>query len=652
MPSQVGLETGAVFAGHRIESKIGQGGMGVVYRARHLVLNRDVALKVIAPHLAEDAGFVGRFKKESIVAAGIDHPNVIPIYHAGEQDGVYFITMRLIEGTDLRAFLTSRGALAPDLALKVLVPVAAALDAAHEHALVHRDVKPGNVLIGAPPDEARHVYLTDFGLTKRTISGGGLTKTGQVVGTFDYVAPEQIEGGEVDRRTDIYSLACVLYEMLSGEVPYPLAEDAAKLWAHMQREPPVLTAHRPALPAPLDDVIRRGMAKNRDDRYPSAGALAGAAVEVIRGSAPEPASVSASTKPAVASPPPAPPPRAAPPPSPAPPPPGAPPPQPVVRRTRTRRPAALVGGALGALAIGVVGLVLAIGGGSSSATKSIKVGVRPSDIAVDHGSAWVANNGDGTVSRIDLGSHRVADPPIAVGASPEQVAVGGGRVWVERSGSTPARASVLRIDPATGRRDRGPFQLHSDGFGIAVGHGAVWVADGRSSVLRVDADSGRVKAIHAGPAPRDVAIGGDGAIWTVNSDNGTVVRIDPSSDRVVGSPIELEPRADALAVSGSDVWVLNPDAKTITRISSGPDHTVDPPLRMDDGPSDIAAGQGHAWVTAQDAQKLLRFRAGSGTGSPRHLDEAPGAVAFGGGAVWVTADTANRVLRIDPKAFD
>src|SRR2546423_8360340 len=268
------VEIGSVFAGHRIDAIAGRGGMGVVYVATHLALNRRVALKLIAPELAADEGFRERFKQESMTAASIDHPNVIPIYHAGEEGGKLYITMRYVEGTDLREMIARRGKIGPPEAARIISEVAAALDAAHARGLVHRDVKPANVLIG----ESRQAYLTDFGLTKHVGSKSGLTKTGMFVGTLDYIAPEQLQGGPVDARVDVYALGCVLYQTLTGTVPFPRDTEPAKIWAHMQEEPPPIVPSHPDVPDQFEDVVRRAMAKKPDDRYPSAGDLGRAAL--------------------------------------------------------------------------------------------------------------------------------------------------------------------------------------------------------------------------------------------------------------------------------------------------------------------------------------------------------------------------------------
>ena len=253
-----------------MESLIGRGGMGVVYRATDLSLERPVALKLVAPELAEDKRFRERFLREPRLAASLDHPNVIPIYEAGERDGQLYLAMRYVDGSDLKTVLARDGKLAPERALRILAQVAAALDAANRRALVHRDVKPANVLL----DENEHAYLTDFGITKQL--GGDSTDTGRVVGTLDYLAPEQIRGDPVDGRTDCYSLACVLYQCLSGTPPFHRETEAETMWAHMQEQPAPLRAHPKLAP-----VLRKALAKDRDERYGSCAELIDAASEAL-----------------------------------------------------------------------------------------------------------------------------------------------------------------------------------------------------------------------------------------------------------------------------------------------------------------------------------------------------------------------------------
>jgi serine/threonine protein kinase len=282
-PSRVDLQPGTEVAGYRIVRTLGRGGMSVVYLAEHDWLQRKVALKVLAPHLAEDEGFRERFVRESRLAASLDHPNVIPIYEAGASGGELFIAMRFIEGPDLRTVLQEEGAMEPARAIGILRQVAAALDAAHDQGLVHRDVKPANVLLARrrSSEPVEHVYLSDFGLTKRSASDSGVTGTGQFVGTLDYAAPERFAGEMLDARTDVYSLGCLLFECLTGRPPFRSEHDAGLMYAHLQEPPPPVTGERPDLPNEIDRVIGRAMAKSPGDRPRSAGELVNGAARAL-----------------------------------------------------------------------------------------------------------------------------------------------------------------------------------------------------------------------------------------------------------------------------------------------------------------------------------------------------------------------------------
>lgn len=262
---------GRRIAGYLVEREIGRGGMAVVYRAKDLRLDRTVALKLLAPELARNDTFRKRFTHESRVAAAIDHPHIVPVFEAGETEGILYIAMRYVAGQDLRALIDRQGPLPLGTALRIAAQVASALDAAHDHDLVHRDVKPGNILVaaGTDSDHPEHVYLTDFGLTKKSLSLTGFTSVGQFVGTLDYVAPEQISGRPVDGRCDVYSLACVVHETMAGAPPFQRDDDMALLWAHQFDPPPALTGLRPGLPAGVDAVLAKALSKSPDDRYDS-----------------------------------------------------------------------------------------------------------------------------------------------------------------------------------------------------------------------------------------------------------------------------------------------------------------------------------------------------------------------------------------------
>jgi serine/threonine protein kinase len=273
------LEPGAEFAGHQIVRILGRGGMGIVYLAREPRLDRLVALKLIRPDLAHDATFRARFRSESRTAAAIENPHVVTVFGAGERDGLLYVAMRYVPGRDLGRIVTTDGPLSPEIAAGLIDQVAAGLDAVHAAGLVHRDVKPGNVIVG---DEAagggRAAYLADFGLAKAIAASSGLTATGELIGTLDFIAPEQIEGRRVDARTDVYALGCVLFHAVTGRVPFSRPESSAKMWAHLS-EPPPAPAPRAAA---LEPVIGRAMAKDPADRFPSAGDLGRAATAAVR----------------------------------------------------------------------------------------------------------------------------------------------------------------------------------------------------------------------------------------------------------------------------------------------------------------------------------------------------------------------------------
>ena len=310
------LPVGTELVGYRIDGVLGRGGMGIVYLAEDLRLKRKVALKLLSPELAEDERFRERLIAESELAASLDHPNIVPIYSAGDAAGGMFISMRYVEGEDLKRLL-SKGPLAPEQALALVAQVAGALDAAHARGLVHGDVKPSNVLVTpeAGHEGADHVYLADFGLTRRLAEHAVPDGSGQLLGTVDYVAPELIEGREVDGRADLYSLGCVLYECLAGEPPFPHGSDAAVLFAHLDSEPPTLPG--------LERVLATALAKSPDDRYSSCRELIEAARAASRGK--------------------------------------------VLARRKRRRPLVLAGIAVVAAAGATVGGVLATGGASTTA---------------------------------------------------------------------------------------------------------------------------------------------------------------------------------------------------------------------------------------------------------------------------------------------
>ena len=280
-PGSPGPAEPGQIASYQMIEEIGRGGMAVVYRARDVRLGRWVALKVLSEDLARDDAFRRRFIRESRAAAAVDHPNIIPIFDAGEAGGVLFIAMRYVGGQDVHSLLNRAGPLPAARAAGIVAQVASALDAAHACGLVHRDVKPANMLLGGLAEDGSedHVYLSDFGISKTSQATTNLTLTGQVLGTLNYLAPEQVEGRTVDGRADAYSLACAAFEMLAGAPPFRREQSLAVMWAQLSAPPPALTGQRPDLPAAVDQVMFRGLAKAPEDRYPSCRAFAAALQE-------------------------------------------------------------------------------------------------------------------------------------------------------------------------------------------------------------------------------------------------------------------------------------------------------------------------------------------------------------------------------------
>jgi serine/threonine protein kinase len=375
------VRTGTVVAGFRVERLIGEGAMGAVYLADDPKRRCRVALKMLAPELARDERFRQRFLRESQIAAGLDHPNVVATLAAGEEDGVLYLAMSYIDGLDLRQVLRSEGRLEPRRAISLISQVAGALDDAHRRGLIHRDVKPGNILV-APGANGEHAFVCDFGLARHVSSVSSLTGERGFVGTIDYVSPEQIEGGTIDGRADVYSLGCVLFECLAGERPFDRESELSVVFAHLNEPPPRLSDLRPELPQAFDRVVATALAKAPGDRYATCGELAAAAAAAMLGAA-------------------------------------------VVRRKLADRRRVIVGGAVVAALAAVAGGVLAThrGGpsdirGKAAATLSLRpnavslldakthrivgalpfakrsaFGLEASDIAFAGGSAWVLQNG-------------------------------------------------------------------------------------------------------------------------------------------------------------------------------------------------------------------------------------------------------------------
>lgn len=640
------LGSGSRVGEYVIEAEIGRGGMGVVYRARHVRLERLVALKVIAPNLAQDATFRSRFDRESRLAASIEHPNAVPVYEAGEDDEVVFIAMRLIEGTDLRALLRKESWLEAERAATMIDQVAGALDAAHARGLVHRDVKPANVLIGQAGGR-EWAYLTDFGLTKRAADSTELTESGKWMGTADYASPEQIQGKELDARSDVYSLGCVFYEAMTGRIPFERDEPVAKLYAHVNDPPPSVSEVLPE-PAPsLDAVIQRALAKKPSDRFPSAGDLGRAALAASRGDQPTLPERSVARGEA------------------------APESQTGALATITRPVAALTRGlgreaaerpgwvlplasiaTLALLAVIVLAAFSVFGGEDEDAPEVIgttEVGERPLSVSIGHGFAWVTNENDGTVSRIDTETGEVAGQPILVGEEPSNIRVGEGSVWVANAGSN----TVSRIGVKSFETEQ-TIRVGNRPTGVRVGAGSVWIANTNDgTVSRINPDNGEVlSTTRVGNRPAGVAVGDD-VVWVANSGDGNVSRLSAKSGHVVGDPIEVGAQPRGITISDESVWVSNSIDDTVSRITEA-GLGIDATIPVGDQPAQVSSESGFIWVANQG-----QFQ-GDGTvsqidpetnetvGEEILVGSEPRGIAGGDGLVWVVNSADGTVSRIEP----
>ena len=601
--SRIGTE----LAGYRVEALIGRGGMGVVYRARDLALDRDVALKLLAPHLADDVSFRERFLTESRVAASLEHPNVVPIHDAGEIDGQLYIVMRLVEGSDLKAILRE-GPLEPARAVRVLEQVAGALDAAHARGLVHRDVKPSNVLL----DEGGHVYLADFGLSRYLGDAALPLGPAKSLGTADYVAPEQIRGEEVDGRADVYALGCMLYECLAGEPPFRRGTDAATLYAQLEEAPPVLPG--------LEEVLPKALAKEPGGRYSACGELIDDARQAL----------------GIAEP----------------------------KRNRWPLAVAVVGVAL--IGAALAGFFLTSRGGgtrpepgadslvridprTNKVVGTMAVGRLAGSVAADSRYVWVTSTGDGTVWRIDAKTGSVLK--LAAHGTPTALAVGGGKAILADA----PEQKIVSLDEATGAvgfTTRLAAQRDVPLL-VAAGPDGVWFADvfsGGSTGLVEKIDdilaSGSPSAQIAIPGNETTLVSsyfffdglaaGDGALWLAGDARERVVwRLDPSTHRVAAR-IRLPFIPKAIAAGGGAVWVTSLLGDTVSRIDPRTNRIV-ATIPVGRGPNSIAAGNDAVWVTSAFVDALWRIDPTSNRVVARiPLAAVPRAVAVGAGGVWVT----------------
>ena len=627
-----GLDPGTTFAGHRIEAVAGTGGMGVVYRARNVVLDQERALKVIAGELSQDSGFRERFRRESRLAASIEHPNLVPVHHAGEEAGRLYLTMRFVDGTTLDEVLVGEGRVDPERAVRILDQVAAALDAAHAGGLVHRDVKPANVLLEG---EARreHAYLTDFGISKLVTAGTELTTTGRFVGTVDYVAPEQIAGEAVDGLADVYSLACVAFHALAGEPPFRRETQIATMFAHANAPRPRLSERAPGLPRGLDDALARGMAQRRGDRFESAGELVDALHTALGTTSATPPRAPVRARDATAA-------------------------TRAVPAAARRRWVVPVAAAVVVAAVAAAVLVIAGGEDGEPApapppqrAATIEVGEAPKGLTVGDRRVWVASTGAGAVDVIDPGDDR-AGRPIPIDGNPAAVAVGFDSLWVvDHRGGTVLRlplggGAASTIDAGMSRIEVG--EKPSD---VAVDGAWVWVTnEGSDTVSRIDPQQSEVdETVHVAAAPRSIATG-DGSVWVASIDGRSVTRIDPETAKRAAAPIDLGERPNDLAVGHGYLWVTDVVEGTLSRIDLESGEPVGDTLDVGVNPRGVNTGFGYVWVANGGDDELARIAPATAelAGDPVRVGDDPADVAVGEGSVWVSNAAAATVTRVDP----
>jgi len=591
------LAPGTILGGCRLEAVIGRGGMGVVYRARQIDLDRDVAVKVIAPELVEDEQTRTRFLTEARAAGAVEHPNVVPVHGVGIADGRAYLVMRYVAGDDLRTLVRRDGPLAPDQAADVTAQLGEALDAIHRAGYVHRDVKPQNVMIGANG----HVYLSDFGLAKEALATSGPTTSEHWVGTLDYVAPEQIRGRPVDARADVYALGGVLFFMLTGRVPFERPTDDAKLWAHLHDPAPVPSAVRPGLPAGLDAVVERAMAKEPDLRQPSAGDLGRAATAAAAGRAP-PRTVTTRLRP--------------------------------VAGVPRRRPAR-VAAALGVLLAAATGGWLLLRDDPPSAGSGTPEAASTPAAPTPAPTAEPARRG-----------LTVRD----VGLRPRSVAVAGGDVWV----LSIHEERLARFDPDNGRRvGRQPF-VGAGGADMAADRGRVWVAKRvTGGVLGLDAESGALVSRVPVPLPPVHVAAGSTGLWvagrTAPDDTDVLYRYERTG---AGPPEQWEFPDGIAAITLGDgaAWVASVREKRIRRVVPGasrPEHAG----WLEDPAETLAYGAGHVWASIPSIDSVARVDPRTEEVVTTDVRGRTAGLAVAGDRVFVAADTQHSVLVLDPRRF-
>jgi ABC-type transport system substrate-binding protein/predicted Ser/Thr protein kinase len=613
------IRTGSVLAGFRVESFLGEGAMGTVYLAEETSTGQRVALKLLAPELARDERFRRRFLRETELAMSFRHPHIVRTLGSGEEEGALYLAMAYVEGSDLREVLRREGRLEAERAVALVEQVAGALDAAHTAGLVHRDVKPGNILVTSGAD-GEQAYVCDFGLARHVSSVTSLTGERGFVGTIDYVPPEQIEGGTIDGRADLYSLGCVLYECLAGARPFDRQSELSVVFAHLNEPPPRLSDLRPELPETFDAVFASALAKSPDDRYATCGELAAAARAALRGKT-------------------------------------------FVRR-RVRRQRLLLTGVAVLAAVGAAVAGLLVTGGSHSKahaapgrsvtlspdalslidarTKRVVGRVRSQaagfangvgSIAFSRTAAWVTTANQ-TLVRVSLRTRRVTRID-RLPWVPGNVAAGGDSVWVVQD----AGQEVIRLNARTGRV-AGRFEIRGDASdsnadGVVYANGSLWISRG-TSVVRVDPRTGRV--VHRLAAPARYLLHADGAIWAGEPGSGRIWKIDPATNRVVQHQ-KLHGWLSDLAVGGGSVWApIVPDG-VVFKLSED-DLGIQTSLQAGTDPEQASFGSGHLWVANTASRAVSLLDEVSGSRRALRSQARPTTAAYHNGFVWTAAAAA------------
>jgi YVTN family beta-propeller protein len=600
------LARGTLVLHYRIEAVLGRGGVGVVYLAEDLRLKRRVALKVLSPALAGDERFRERFLAESELAASLDHANVIPIYEAGEAEGSLYISMRYVEGSDLKAQL-AEGPLSAEQVVALADQVGGALDAAHERGLLHGDVKPSNVLI----DGRGHVYLADFGLTRRI--GGERSAEGepQLMGTIDYVAPEVIRGDPVDGRADIYSLGCLLYECLTGRQPFRGGNDGATLYAHLEDEPP-------ATGGPADPVLARALAKDPDERYQSCAELSEAARDALGVAAPRrsllPLAIAA-----------------------------------VAVLVAAAALAAFLAFRGDRVASGPQGELVRIDPAGNTVAGRTAIGAVPAGIAVDSGRVWITSLGDSGIWRVD--SRSLDADRISTQGRPIGVAARGDTAYVVNSIAGPygGQGSNCKGETAAGVTAIAAEAIQSShtistctAVAIASGPAGIWLARG-TDVVQIEPQSDIVSTIGKRvkiPSPNSfpaVAVGAKD-VWVLEDAFGRRLwRIDPVTARIVAK-IDLPFTPAGVAVEPGSVWVTAQLEDEVARIDPATNRIV-ATVKVGHEPLAVAADRNGVWVANTIDGTVTRIDPATNRATATiDVHERPESIAASGGSVWVAGD--------------